>query len=287
VDISKNMLCKTLDIFQDIGKKKKILLGYEAFNMQANIFTALSDNNPEISWKDITGELAAMRAIKTNYEIEMIRKSAHIADMGQDKIRELVLPGKSEIAIYSEARAYMEVVAGKRIREAGDFVSGERCGTGGEGRPLDVILKEGDLLISDIIPRVDGWFADCTCTTSAGKASVFNKKIYKIVMDALEIGAESAKPGMLACELDFLVRGYIEKHGYRYEHHTGHGVGICQSESPWIVPYNKEVLKEGMIITLEPAIYAGNKSGVRIEGLFLMTKDGLEPLLKFKRQLET
>ncbi len=75
----------------------------------------------------------------------------------------------------------------------------------------------------------------------------------------LIVAVRDKEPGVRTCEVDAAVRGHIENQGYQYEHHTGHGVGVAQSESSWIVPYNEDELKEEMVITLEPGIYPGGK----------------------------
>ncbi len=286
LDIGKNALQANISALKDSGLSKG-KVGYEPLYMPQYIHGGLSKYFPHFDWKDITGEIATLRAVKTIDEIEAIRKAAKLGNIGQKKVGELVKPGKSEIEIFNETRKSMETAAGQRLQIAGDLVTGERCGLGGEGLPLDTILEDGDLLVSDIIPRLNGWWADSCNTFAVGKPSAFHKKIYRIVIEALEIGIKKARPGIKACDLDAAVRGYIEKNGYKYEHHTGHGVGVAQAESPWIVPYNKEELKEGMVITLEPAIYPGGKGSVRIEGLFIVTKDHLEPLTNYNRQLES
>ena len=280
LDIGKNVLDVSVNALKNSGINKA-KVGYEPLYMPQYIYGELIKHFSHLYWEDITGGLTSLRAVKTSDELEAICQATYLAEIGQNRIRKLAKPGKSEIEIFSTARKYMEIAAGQRLQVAGDLVSGKRCGLGGEGLPLDTILEDGDLLVSDIIPRLNGWWADSCCTVAVGRPSIFHKKIYGIVMESLKIGVEKAKPGILACDLDAAVRGHIERNGYKYEHHTGHGVGVAQAESPWIVPYNKEELKEGMVFTLEPGIYPGGRGGVRIEGLFIVTKDHAEPLIKY------
>jgi Xaa-Pro dipeptidase len=234
----------------------------------------------------LAGRLELSRAVKTADELEAIRSAARLCDVGQARVRELIAPGRSEIAIFAEARASMEQVAGQRIHVAGDLVTGERSGGYGGGLPRADLLEDGHLVISDIVPRLNGWWADSCATLAVGEPSAEHQKIHRIVADAFRLGVEAARPGIKASELDALVRGYVEGHGYQYGHHTGHGVGVAQSEAPWIVPYNDQVLEEGMVITIEPGIYPGGTGGVRIEDLFLVSSDGLEPLTHHDKRLE-
>jgi len=266
-----------------IGKGK---IGIEALHLPASLRQGLSERFPYVQWPDITGCLSPLRAIKNPEELDAIRKSAQLCDVGQARVRELVARGRSEITLFAEARARMEQFAGCRIQIAGDLVTGERSGREGGGLPGNELLEEGHLVISDIVPRLNGWWADSCATLAVGEPSREQKRIYGIVMDAFHIGIEVAKPGVRASEIDAVVRGYVEKHGYQYGHHTGHGVGVAQAEAPWIVPYNDQVLQEGMVITIEPGIYPGGMGGIRIEDSFVVTKDHLEPLTRHDKQLK-
>ncbi len=261
------------------------VLGYEALYLPASLREGLADQFPNLQWRDITHRLTAVRAVKMADELVKIRQAAHLCDVGQARIRQLIAPGISEIAIFADARAQMEQAAGQRIHVAGDLVTGECSGGYGGGLPRSDQLEDGHLVISDIVPQLNGWWGDSCATLAVGRLTQEQQKLYLIVKDAFQLGAEKAKPGMKASELDASVRGYVADRGYQYGHHTGHGVGVAQAEAPWIVPYNDEVLQEGMVITIEPGIYPGGTGGVRIEDLFLVTSDGLEPLTHHDKSL--
>ena len=260
-------------------------IGYEALHLPACLYEGLREQFGRIYWIDVGHRLARLRAVKTPDELESICRAAHLCDVGQARVRELTAPGMTEIAIFSDARACMEQAAGQRIHVAGDLVTGERSGVDGGGLPGADSLVPGDLLISDLVPRLSGWWGDSCATLAVGEPSAERRQIHRLVADAFQIGRDVAKPGLKASELDAHVRGYLEKHGFHYHHHTGHGVGVAQAEAPWIVPDNDEVLKENMVITLEPGTYPGGRGGVRIEDLFLVTRDGLEALTHHDKRL--
>lgn len=260
-------------------------IGLEKFHLPAAIEEGLRDRYPHLRWNDITGRLADLRAIKTPAELAAIQRAAQLSDVGQARVRSLIEPGASEIAIFSEARAAMEQAAGQRIRVAGDLVTGQRSGADGGGLPRDTRLRPGDLVISDIVPRLNGWWADSCATLAVGEPSSEQRRLHQLVAEALEVGRAAARPGVRASQVDTLVRGYLARHGYHYPHHTGHGVGVAQAEAPWIVPYNHTVLQANMVIALEPGIYPGGSGGVRLEDLFVVTTDGLQLLTHHDRQL--
>ena len=285
LDIARSALETGVAAMQRVGIRRGNL-GFEALTLPASLRAGLGDAFPDLQWKDVSGRLAPLRAVKTPDELEAIRQAAHLCDVGQARVRELIAPGRSEIEIFADARACMERAAGQRIHVAGDLVTGQRSGEYGGGLPRADLLANGHLVICDIVPRLNGWWGDSCATLAVGEPSAQGRKLHRIALDALSLGAEMARPGMKASELDALVRGYVERHGYQYGHHTGHGVGVAQSESPWIVPYNDEVLVEGNVITIEPGIYPGGTGGVRVEDLFLVTRDQLEPLTHHAKGLE-
>ncbi|WP_280174471.1 M24 family metallopeptidase, partial [Escherichia coli] len=65
------------------------------------------------------------------------------------------------------------------------------------------------------------------------------------------------RPGMTTGEIDKVARDIIGSYGYagNFGHNLGHGVGIMVHEYPALAPESNEVLKEGMIVTIEPGIY--------------------------------
>ena len=112
--------------------------------------------------------------------------------------------------------------------------------------------------------------------------------VYKIVLDAQKKGLQALKPGVSAKQVDAFVRQFIMEAGFGEEfgHNTGHGVGIEVHEAPVIGPKSDEILKEGMVITIEPGIYRPGSFGIRIEDLVLITKDGAKRLSKSSKRLK-
>jgi Xaa-Pro aminopeptidase len=134
-------------------------------------------------------------------------------------------------------------------------------------------------LIADIVPRLDGYWGDNAATHFVGQPSPELAKIYQVVRQALRRGVEAVRPGLLASELDALVRAEIESAGYAaYPHHTGHGIGVSYHEEPRIVGYNALPLEAGMVLAIEPGIYAPGVGGVRLEDVVLVAQDGCEVL---------
>ncbi|MEM3213604.1 MAG: M24 family metallopeptidase, partial [Metallosphaera sp.] len=88
------------------------------------------------------------------------------------------------------------------------------------------------------------------------------------------------REGVEASTVDKVARSRIERAGYGkyFVHSTGHGVGIEVHENPTISMRSKDLLKEGMVITVEPGIYIENELGVRIEDTLIVRKGKPEVL---------
>jgi len=108
-----------------------------------------------------------------------------------------------------------------------------------------------------------------------------------LVLEANLRGIAAAKPGNRFCDVDNACRDYITEKGYGqyFTHRTGHNIGIEDHEFGDVSSVNEEVIKPGMVFSVEPGIYIPGEVGVRIEDLVLITKDGCEVLNRFTKDL--
>ena len=85
---------------------------------------------------------------------------------------------------------------------------------------------------------------------------------------------------MAASVIDKAARDEISQAGYgdKFIHTTGHGVGIDIHESPRLSLKDNTVLKEGMVVTVEPGVYFAGRFGIRIEDTILIKKKGRKVL---------
>lgn len=102
---------------------------------------------------------------------------------------------------------------------------------------------------------------------------------------ALHLGIEACRPGVVARDVDALVREALAEHGPTYPHHSGHGIGGAWAERPMITPYSDITIEEGMVLALEPAIYRQGWGGIRLEHTFHVRAGGNEILTAFEHTL--
>lgn len=140
------------------------------------------------------------------------------------------------------------------------------------------ITTDGILLI-DSGGQYLGGTTDITRTIPIGKTSMQSKNDYTLVLKGMINLAKAKFPaGTRGFNLDILARKYLWETGLNYGHGTGHGVGYCLSvhEGPQSIsptPASKAMIRDGMLISDEPAVYRENEYGIRIENLILCTID--------------
>jgi Xaa-Pro aminopeptidase len=100
------------------------------------------------------------------------------------------------------------------------------------------------------------------------------------VREAQEAAIAAVRPGASAGEVDAAARKVLRKagSGRYFTHSTGHGVGLEIHEAPKVAAGQMEVLKPGMVITIEPGVYFPGKWGVRIEDMVAVREGGCEVL---------
>lgn len=150
------------------------------------------------------------------------------------------------------------------------------------------LLKEGDSIILDIGCMKDHYSADMTRTVFFVELSEKANEVYETVLEANMKAIEKVKPGVRFSDIDAAARKVIEEKGYGkyFTHRTGHSIGIEVHEYGDVSSSNDDLLKPGMIFSVEPGVYLEGELGVRIEDLVLVTEDGYETLNNYPKELQ-
>jgi Xaa-Pro aminopeptidase len=260
------------------GRSTKV--GAELRFLTAPLLAALTESLPEATLIPFDKELEPLRAIKTADEIGRIRASLALCDQAQREVKALIRPGISEIEVWGQMKTRLEEAAGCRLPLLADLVAGKRTGDIG-GLPGPYALAEGDPVMADIVPRLDGYWGDICGIHFVGEPEPDMAKLWGDVHGVLRRAVDSIRPGVVAKDLDASMRGWVRDLGYDpYPHHSGHGIGVSFHEEPRLVPYNDMTLAPGMVVALEPGVYFPGKGGVRLEDIVLVTPDGCELLTR-------
>jgi Xaa-Pro aminopeptidase len=128
-----------------------------------------------------------------------------------------------------------------------------------------------------------------TRTVHLGRPQSDARSAYEAVKEAQQAALDAVKPGATVGEIDHAARKLLYNHGLGkfFTHSTGHGLGLEIHEAPKIAAAQKEVLRPGMVITIEPGVYLPGKWGIRIEDTVVVTETGCEILTPCPKDLLT
>lgn len=227
-----------------------------------------------------------IRQVKTMEEQEKMRAASRVNDRSMEELIPLTAAGMTEVELGEELRK-IYVKNGAAGHSFEPIVGYGDNGADPHHESDNSRGKYGDAVVLDIGCLLNGYCSDMTRTVFLGKASEEAKKIYEIVKEANRRGIEAVKPGAKFSDVDKAARDYIAGMGYgdAFTHRTGHCIGIEVHEFGDVSSVNDEVLKPGMIFSVEPGIYVPGVAGVRIEDLVLVTEGGCEVLNHFTRDL--
>jgi Xaa-Pro aminopeptidase len=126
-----------------------------------------------------------------------------------------------------------------------------------------------------------------TRTVHVGRSSSAERGAYQAVKDAQQAALDAVRPGISVADVDLAARKSLKNSGLAryFTHSTGHGVGLEIHEAPRVGAGQSEVLRPGMVITIEPGIYLPGQWGVRIEDMVVVTEHGCEVLTPTSKEL--
>lgn len=248
--------------------------------------TKLQQRYPAVAIEDIFADMVAMRLIKSEEEIALMKKAqattckAIIAMLkhAEPEMNESELEGAFDFSLKKQCvrdHAFTSIVAG-----------------GGRATTLhydsnDQIVHDGEMVLIDLGSAEGHYCADISRTFPInGKFTERQKQIYNTVLDAQNIVMSHAKPGVTTGELNQMVVDYYESRldalGLRkdgkcvrdyYYHGVSHSLGLDTHD---ISAGRNMVLQPGMVITVEPGLYIEDEGiGVRIENDVLITENGI------------
>ena len=225
------------------------------------------------------------RVIKTNKEIELLKKAAMIGKSGFKDFAKFIRKNG-----FKESENFLHFKAIEKMSHLGKYdlsfdpiVAINSNAAKPHALPTNKKLKLNDLILVDAGVKYKRYCSDRTCTSNANfekfsfkrEQKFKNKKhqkIYDLVLKAQLNAINKARVGMKASKIDKLTRDIIEKSGYGkyFVHSTGHGVGLDIHEFPNINSKSDVVIENNMVFTIEPGIYLPDEFGVRIEDTVVM-----------------
>ena len=255
-------------------------LGEESYlRMSINDFDKLRKNLSHYNFIDSSKIIWELRKIKSLEEIKKIKKIISIASNIFDNLPNYIHSGMTEIEICN-------IFKKKLLDKGADHTLYMSCasGVGGYNQiicdPTEKKLQDGDLLIIDTGTTLDGYFCDFDRNYGFGNIKKEVNDAYLILWEATEKAFEKTKPGRTCADISNAIGSILNKPNLASNSvgRMGHGLGLQLTEPPSIMNSDKTILKENMIITIEPCYEYLPGKMIVIEENILITKDGYELL---------
>jgi Xaa-Pro aminopeptidase len=263
--------------------------GFEGNNISHDSFLKSGEILKEngIGITNSPGFVEELRLIKDKHEIEAIKKSCTIT---QDSFELILKKSSAGIRNFSEIGLAFEIEANMMKKGASglsfDLVVANNSASSLPHHDPSGKIINGGILLFDLGCKYEHYCSDFTRTIfldgqkdskNPGKLKKL-KEIYDIVLQAQVKALKSCRAGMTCKELDSIARNFIEEKGYGkfFGHGLGHGIGLEIHEPPAVSYIDDTILKENMVITIEPGIYLEGTGGVRIEDIVLVKNGGCE-----------
>ncbi len=298
-------------MLQDRGYVLPKTLGMELDVLPANLYFQYAKIFAESEIVDVSIDIRLIRAVKSEYELEIIRKACILSDKVAARVPEFLRAGKTEVEIAGEIEAYARSLGHQGIVRMrlfgselfyGHLMSGPSGAvpsylaspTGGEG--VSGLIGQGagfkkicrnEPILVDYVFALDGYISDHTRIFALGELPDELLKAHRAMLEIQDAAMKLALPGVETGELYEQMISLAEKKGYdepfmgvgeRKIRFTGHGVGLELDEFPFIAKGQKLKLEAGMVLALEPKAIFPGVGVVGIENTHCVTDKGLERL---------
>ena len=226
------------------------------------------------------------RQIKSEEEIQLIKKATQITDKTFAQLLKLIKPGAAELFLKRKILEMMQDMGAQKCSFDPIVASGKNSADPHyEGSNKKI--KTGEMIVIDLGARHKNYCADMTRTVFLGKASAKYKERYNLVLQTQQKAIAQCHSGFSPNQaFENAVKNFAN-HGQDqfFTHGLGHGVGINLHELPSLSPAGTGVFENNMVFTVEPGLYYPGWGGIRVEDLCLMKNGKAEVLSKTPKNL--
>ena len=216
-------------------------------------------------------------------EIDLIRESSLLVAKTHAEISNLIKPGVTTLQLDKIAEEFIKDNGGLPAFKGYSGFPNTLCTSLNEqvvhGIPNNKPLNDGDIISIDCGVVMNGYYGDSAYTYEVGEVSNTIKDLLTRTKESLYKGIEQAVSGNRLGDIGFAIQNYVEKFGYGVVREmVGHGIGKSLHEEPQVPNYGRKgngiILKEGLVIAIEPMINLGTKRIKQLsDGWTIITAD--------------
>lgn len=268
-----------------LNKIQSTNLAFESEVISFSTYNFLQQGLKNINLIPVQGLVEQLRIVKDEEEIGFLRKACEISDNALEKTVSSIKVGMTEMEVLAQLEYNLKTNGADDISFDTMVLSGVKTSLL-HGKADKKKIESGDFVLFDFGALHKGYHADISRTFVVGKASDKQKELYDIIRTAQNNACMSIKEGIHGTVPDSEVRKVIpEKYINYYYPGLGHGVGLVIHEEPFIKNTSDFIYKKGMTLTIEPGIYIPGWGGLRIEDTLAVTKNGVDILNSFPKDL--
>ncbi|MBK7956759.1 MAG: type I methionyl aminopeptidase [Bacteroidetes bacterium] len=222
--------------------------------------------------------------LKSEEEIECIRRSSLIVSDTLAEIAKILKPGMNGLELDAFAEEYIKsrgaVPSFKNYRGFPYSLCISVNDAVVHGFPNNRAYKDGDIISVDCGAFFEGFHGDSAYTFAMGNVKPSTIKLLSTTKKSLELGISRAIVGNRTGDIAFEIQNVCESAGYSVvRERVGHGLGRNLHEEPDVPNYGKKgkgvILRENLVLAIEPMINEGTKNiVVASDDWTILTKDG-------------
>lgn len=223
--------------------------------------------------------------IRSNEEIEIIRKSALMVSATQTEVAKMLRPGITTLSIDKMAEAFIRDNGGIPSFKGYNRFPFSLCISVNEvvvhGFPSQYVLKDGDIISVDCGVFMNNYHGDSAYTYAIGDVKPEVLKLLRDTKESLYRGVAQAKDANRIGDISFAIEDFTARqNGYGVVRElVGHGVGRKLHEDPQVPNFGRrgdgKKIKEGQVLAIEPMINLGTREVYTLkDGWTVVTRDG-------------
>lgn len=273
-------------------QNKTIAAEYDSYYFTAKNYVELTRQLPNAKFVDGTNLVNWIRIVKSDREVELIKRAAKIATKAMYKGIEKIEAGVRECDVVAE-------ISEQQIHGTdefgGDYPSIIPLLPSGEKTNAchltwtDERYKDGDPVIIELAGCYNRYHSPLARTVVIGKPTDEMQRLADACVEGIEAALDAVKPGVTCEEVELVWRETIKKRGFEKESRIGYSTGLNYppdwgEHTASLRPGDKTVLKPNMVFHMIPGIWM-DTYGVEISESFLVTENGCEVLADVERKL--
>jgi Xaa-Pro aminopeptidase len=289
------VMCECEHVYLDTNEHKRAVVVVET--REARFVRQVTEAYPLHDYQRLARLMHRLRAVKSEGEIDLIRKACALTDAGFRRVLRFTKPGVNEMEVEAE-------MAHEFIRRGGRFAYDPIVASGVNSCVLhyvsnDQVCRDGQLLLIDAAASYANYNSDLTRTIPVGgKFSRRQRQVYDAVLRVMRAMIAAARPGKLvkdwqkeaeSCmekelvDLRLVKMAQIKKQSpdspalkKYFMHGLGHPLGLDVHD----LALTTEPMESGWVMTVEPGIYVKEEGfGVRLENNIVVRDGGNEDLM--------